>query len=187
MTHVISGRDARRTAEAVADQGRWFGVPKWAVGSVLVVVGGLLIGRSVLGSDAAAPPLDLFTRVGAADVVEVRKAVDADATVVRLRDPDGNTPLHVAATIGSAAEVRLLLDRGADANAVNAAGRSPLVSALAAPHDKAAIVEALVAAGASASTPLPKGRSVKQIAQAIPGIDPAVLALLNAGPASKPR
>jgi ankyrin repeat protein len=45
------------------------------------------------------------------------------------RDDQGNTPLIEAAVYGSLANLRLLLERGADANASNAAGATPLLRA----------------------------------------------------------
>lgn len=69
------------------------------------------------------------------------------------RDADGNTPLHWAAWIGFMRGMRIadwtvrrLLEAGADPNAVNGAGRTPLPHAV--DENYAAIAQALVKAGA---------------------------------------
>lgn len=49
---------------------------------------------------------------------------------MEARDGSGNTPLHSAATSGRVEAVRLLLARGARADAVNAAGLTPLAAGL---------------------------------------------------------
>lgn len=69
------------------------------------------------------------------------KQFDVDA-----RDPDGRTALILAALHGQAKSVDVLLAHGADPNAVDANGTTPLKAALAA--DQPAIVAALRRAGA---------------------------------------
>lgn len=59
-------------------------------------------------------------------------------------DGDGQTVLHLAAELGNVAVVSLLLERGAELNAKDATGRTPLVHA--AKHCASAVVAALVAA-----------------------------------------
>src|ERR1044071_1941072 len=46
---------------------------------------------------------------------------------VKIRDEDGNTPLLYAAAVGSAESMRVLLNAGADPNAANRAGATPLL------------------------------------------------------------
>ena len=89
---------------------------------------------------------------------------------VRRRAKDGSTPLHLAATSGAsgaADAVLQLLKAGAEADALDGKGRSPLVVAAAAaspsPSDQSqssssssgAVISALVAAGADAKRALP--------------------------------
>jgi hypothetical protein len=69
------------------------------------------------------------------------KQFDVDA-----RDPGGRTALILAALHGQAKSVDVLLAHGADPNAVDANGTTPLRAALAA--DQPAIVAALRRAGA---------------------------------------
>lgn len=58
----------------------------------------------------------------------LRKAL-AEGLPLEARDADGNTPLMLAAAYGDPACVRLLLERGADANATNTLGGTPLLRA----------------------------------------------------------
>jgi ankyrin repeat protein len=51
----------------------------------------------------------------------------ADPELVKVRDANGNTALHVAAVYGDPVQLRALLDHGADANAVNLDGITPLI------------------------------------------------------------
>jgi len=83
---------------------------------------------------------------------------------VGRRAKDGSTPLHLAASSGAgAAAVLQLLKAGAEADALDGKGRSPLVVAAASrpPSDQSqssssgAVVSALVAAGADAKRALP--------------------------------
>ena len=84
---------------------------------------------------------------------------------VGRRAKDGSTPLHLAASSGAggaANAVSQLLKAGAEADALDGKGRSPLVVAAASssspPSDQSssgAVVSALVAAGADATRALP--------------------------------
>src|SRR5262249_3391188 len=65
-----------------------------------------------------------------------------------LPEDRGVTPLHVAAESGATEAVRLLLKKGADANARDDNGRTPLL--LAAEHHRPEIVRLLIEAGANA-------------------------------------
>ena len=48
-------------------------------------------------------------------------------TDITIRDPDGNTPLHLAALNGNRKLVSVLLDRGAEVDAQNEANATPLI------------------------------------------------------------
>jgi len=51
----------------------------------------------------------------------------ADPALPKARDANGNTALHEAAVYGEPAQIRALLDKGADVNAVNLDGITPLI------------------------------------------------------------
>ncbi|KAK4187489.1 ankyrin repeat-containing domain protein [Podospora australis] len=69
--------------------------------------------------------------------------------VLKSRDSEGCTPLHIAAESGDAAVVRELLSLGADLNAVDTIGRTPVH--MAARYSKVEAVECLVELGADVS------------------------------------
>jgi len=71
------------------------------------------------------------------------------------RLPDGSTPLAWAVESQDRDRVRLLLDRGAKPNGVDAASFSPLI--IACQHGDTAILDMLLAARADAKTPGPGG------------------------------
>jgi ankyrin repeat protein len=97
---------------------------------------------------AAGPPLDVFEAAALGRLDLLRDHLAADPAAAGARAADGFTPLHLAAFLGGADAVRLLLAAGADPNAGddNAIGVWPLNSAVAA-HDTVAVI-ALLEAGA---------------------------------------
>ncbi len=81
---------------------------------------------------------DIFEAVKNRDEVQVKQWIEKDASLVSLKDGSGNTPLHVAAIVGSPELILLLLSRGADIQAVNAQSNTPLHEAIINGHDDAA-------------------------------------------------
>ncbi|HXV75643.1 MAG TPA: ankyrin repeat domain-containing protein [Candidatus Polarisedimenticolaceae bacterium] len=67
---------------------------------------------------AAGPELDLFDAAAVGRVERLRELLDGDPSLVSAVSGDGGSALHLAAFLGSADAVRLLLERGADADAV---------------------------------------------------------------------
>ena len=63
------------------------------------------------------------------DRAAIARAV-ADPALVKARGKDGSTLLHHAAVYGDLAQVRALLDRGADVNSANFEGSTPLIWAV---------------------------------------------------------
>jgi ankyrin repeat protein len=72
---------------------------------------------------AAEPELDLFEAAAVGRTERVRELVDRDSDLVRAFSPDGFTALHLAAFFGHPEIARLLVERGADTNAV---ARNPM-------------------------------------------------------------
>lgn len=93
-------------------------------------------------------PLDVFASAAVGQADRVRELVATDPSLVHARSDDGFTPLHLAAYFGGTEAARVLLDAGADADAVadNPMRVRPLHSAAAGRH--AEIVRMLLDAGA---------------------------------------
>lgn len=85
--------------------------------------------------------------------VEVLLDLGAD---IQATDTQGDTPLHSAATSGKTEAVRLLLTRGARADAVNAAGQTPLAAGLRGCSNIQIAAMADIAALLLAASPPPK-------------------------------
>jgi hypothetical protein len=75
------------------------------------------------------PPAAILTLVSANDVAKVRQCASENPSQLLERDFDGNTPLHIAALLGSREMVQALLESGADKAATNHDGETPLDSA----------------------------------------------------------
>jgi ankyrin repeat protein len=85
---------------------------------------------AILLVGAAAGAQDIFDTVASDDLEGVRRLLDHDPALARATDEAGNTPLHAAATTGSAGIAGLLLARGADIDAPNGQGNTPLHEAI---------------------------------------------------------
>ena len=96
----------------------------------------------------AKPELDVFDAAAMGDVDRLTELLDGDSDLVGAWSEDGFNPLHLAAFFDRGPAVRLLLDRGADVNAVarNDMQVQPLHSAVAAKSRGA--TAALLEAGA---------------------------------------
>ena len=83
------------------------------------------------------------------DAKQVRTILTRDRDAVRTRSSDGWTPLHLAAFMGHPSVVRILLDHGADLEAVaqNGIANRPLHAALAG-KESPEVFELLLAGGA---------------------------------------
>src|SRR6185503_17613053 len=69
-------------------------------------------------------PVDhpIHAAAAAGDVRGVRKMLDAEPQLVNRGDSQGGTPLHRAVASSASKVIRLLLDRGADINALHGSG-----------------------------------------------------------------
>ena len=126
----------------------------------------------------AGAPLDLWTAaaLGRADIVEAR--LHEDPTSVHRQSYDGWTPLHLAAFFGHAAVVTLLLEGGANLEAVsgNRIGNTALHAAVAGGRVDAAL--RLIDAGAAVNAADGGGHTPLHIA-AEGGYVPIVESLLR--------
>jgi ankyrin repeat protein len=100
------------------------------------------------------------------------------------RNPDGSTPLQWAVYEGDVAEVRSLLDAGADVSLANNYGATPM--GLAAEVANTKILKLLLEAGADADSPNPEGQTAL-MAVARTGNVEAARALLEHGAAVDAR
>jgi ankyrin repeat protein len=74
--------------------------------------------RAALALVAAGADLNEFDLAALGDTEALRRVIAEDADAPRSRSADGFTALHFAAFLGGAGTVEVLLDAGADANAV---------------------------------------------------------------------
>jgi uncharacterized protein len=106
---------------------------------------------------ASEPELNVFEAAAIGRLERVRKLVEEYADVVRSWSPDGFTALHFACFFGHPEIAEVLLERGAEVNAVarNELAVTPIQSAAAGSHARA--VELLLGAGADVHPPHPTG------------------------------
>lgn len=102
----------------------------------------------------------LFDLARRGDAARLGAYLDAGAPV-DLTDADGNTLLMLAAYNDQPEVVRNLVERGADPNALNGRGQSPLAGAVFKKAD--AVVEVLIAAGADPDAGTPTARQTAQM------------------------
>lgn len=112
----------------------------------------------------------------------VRAAVEKEVDLVKARDGEGNTLLHLAAMYGDAGLLRWLLEKGADVKAVNGAR----VTALHLGTGDFGKAKALVEAGADVNAESADGRRVMMLAAGMGRSREVVGLLLDKGAKALP-
>jgi len=92
---------------------------------------GAEFGKVDVKEEAPPKPVDpkfaaLIRAIRSQDLAAVKASIKADSTLVNARDNSGATALHHAVGFGNAATIAFLLDAGADVNAKNRRGATPL-------------------------------------------------------------
>ncbi len=96
------------------------------------------------GPTAPRPPaavrqtMDIFTAASTGNLAQVQAAVRRQPQAVRQRDQNGSTALHLAAQSGKTDVIRFLVSVGAEVNARDRGGHTPLYWAIKANHAAAA-------------------------------------------------
>lgn len=135
-----------------------------------------------VAGDVASPPPDpaavrLLNAIRGGQAAEVREMVQADASVVNRKGPDGITALMYAVLYADAATVKLLLDAGADVNARNSVNATALMWAA----GDLAKTRMLLEAGAEINVRSDDGRTPLTIAASRYGSAAVVKLLLDRG------
>lgn len=151
LFEAIARRDMRRVRELIGarpDLARSANADGLPVLVFARYVGEAAIVEALL---AAGPPLDVFASSQIDDKDALRRLLDASPELVFAYSDDGFTALHFAAYYGAPAAMRLLLDRGANGEAVtkNFLMNMPIHAAAAAAVGRLEACETLIECGAN--------------------------------------
>jgi ankyrin repeat protein len=119
----------------------------------------------------------LIAAVRAGNHSEIEQQIAGSPEAVNGKDGGGSTALHHAAGYGPLANIELLIDKGADVNAKNRRGSTPLHWAI---HDEAK-VRLLVSKGADVNARQQQGRTPLYLAAMLGDSVQTMRLLLNAG------
>jgi len=96
---------------------------------------------------SAAGDLDVFEAAALGDLARLRTLLASDRDLVKAQSSDGFTPLHLACFFGQPEAAEILIQQGADVNAVSPSRIAVIHSAAASRN--AAIVKLVLQAGAN--------------------------------------
>src|SRR5215510_2292300 len=138
--------------------------------------------RTDIVTEAPRKPVDpkvtaLIAAVRAGQRSEVERQIAASPELIRGKDGAGSTALHHAAGYGPLDNLQSLIDKGADVNAKNRRGSTPLHWAI---HDEAK-VRLLLAKGANVNARQAQGRTPLYLAAMLGNGVPTLRLLLSKG------
>jgi len=138
--------------------------------------------RTDIIAEAPSRPVDpkvaaLIVAVRAGNLSEIERQIAASPEVVMGKDAGGSTALHHAAGYGPIGNLQLLIDKGADVNAKNRRGSTPLHWAI---HDEAK-VRLLLSKGANVNAKQAQGRAPLYLAAMLGNGVPTIRMLLTSG------
>jgi ankyrin repeat protein len=126
----------------------------------------------------AADELDIFEAAAFGDVARLNKLLTNDREVVKARSADGFTPLHLACFFGQLNAAEILIQHGADTNAVSPS-RIAVIHSAAASRD-AALLKLVLRGGANPDLQQQRGYTALHEAAMHNSVERAQ-ALLDAG------
>lgn len=138
--------------------------------------------RNEVGVEAPPPPIDpslaeVIAAVRSRAHGRVAALIKGNPDLLRAADPAGSTLLHHAAGFGTIETLQLLVDAGAEINAKNTRGSTPLHWAV--PEEKK--VRLLLAHGAAVNAKLADGRTPLYLATFLGNGHPVIRLLLEHG------
>jgi ankyrin repeat protein/mono/diheme cytochrome c family protein len=138
--------------------------------------------RTDIVAEAPRKPVDpevtaLVAAVRAGNRHEIERQIAASPELIRGKDAGGSTALHHAAGYGPLDNLQSLIDKGADVNAKNRRGSTPLHWAI---HDEAK-VRLLLAKGANVNAKQAQGRTPLYLAAMLGNGVPTLRLLLSKG------